>query len=85
MIKLVVAFPKYNEINSAKKLCGIINKFPGPVDIYQKHAMVDGKSLLGIISIALNEPMFLMIYDEETSEQIINELKMSNIFVAISE
>ena len=85
MKKLIVALPRNNEIHCAKKLCEIINKFPGSVDICQKHFMIDGKSIIGIMSIALNEPMMLMIFDDETVDEIIAELNQYNVFTAIKE
>lgn len=82
MKKIITALPRHDEINGAQKLCEIINKFSSPIDISQGHFMIDGKSLLGILSISLQEPMVLLIHDDEITESLITQLKSNNIFAA---
>lgn len=48
----------------AQKLCNILSNYYGPFDLAKGSYRVDGKSILGIFSMDLSEPLTLFIYSE---------------------
>lgn len=83
MTKIIIALPQNGEIEGAKKLCEITNKINSAIDIKQGHFTIDAKSLLGILSINLQEPMEILLYEDLFAPDIKKQLEKENIFAAI--
>ena len=50
---------------NVKKFIDIVSKFPCDVDLVSGRYIVDAKSVLGIFSLDLSQPIELHIYDEK--------------------
>lgn len=62
------------EINDVYKLVNILVGFDGDVDLESGRYKVDGKSILGIFSLDLREPIKL-IYDGENAAELEEKIK----------
>ena len=66
---------KLREINDVYKLVNILVGFEGDVDLESGKYKVDGKSILGIFSLDLRQPIKLT-YDSETgADKLYEQLK----------
>ena len=66
---------KLREINDVYKLVNILVGFDGDVDLESGKYKVDGKSILGIFSLDLRQPIKLT-YDSETgADKLYEQLK----------
>lgn len=66
---------KLREINDVYKLVNILVGFEGDVDLESGKYKVDGKSILGIFSLDLRQPIKLT-YDAETgADKLYEQLK----------
>lgn len=54
-----------NAPEKAQRLCNILSRYYGPFDLGKGSYCVDGKSILGIYTMDLSEPLTLSIYSEE--------------------
>ncbi len=61
---------KLNTINDVKDFVEICNKFNCEVDIKQGRHIVDGKSILGIFSLNLLEPVKVVIDSDYGNDKI---------------
>ena len=59
---------KINEIKDVYTLVNSLVAYDGDVDLEQGRYKVDGKSLLGIFSLDLRQPIKLSYNDEDNSE-----------------
>lgn len=66
---------KLREINDVYKLVNILVGFNGDVDLESGKYKVDGKSILGIFSLDLRQPIKLTYDNEEGAEQLYEQLK----------
>ncbi len=66
------------EINDVYKLVNVLVGFDGDVDLESGRYKVDGKSILGIFSLDLREPIKLT-YDGENQEDL--KKKLENLIV----
>ena len=53
-----------------QKINKIVTQFPFDVWIHGKSGMVDAKSLLGMFLLSLNEPLELVIEDDEDPKEV---------------
>ena len=66
---------KLREINDVYKLVNILVSFEGDVDLESGRYKVDGKSILGIFSLDLREPIKLTYEREEGAEKLFSQLE----------
>lgn len=57
----------------AQRFCNILSHYYGPFDLAKGSYIVDGKSILGICTMDLSEPLTLSIYNEK--ETVMEEIK----------
>lgn len=77
-MKLKVLRPIFAE--SASKLVNAVGKYEETVLIKKDHWVVDAKSLLGILAIALQPDQEVEITVSTQNEQVINELVELGLF-----
>ena len=65
---------KLKEINDVYKLVNILVGFEGDVDLESGKYKVDGKSILGIFSLDLRQPVNVHVHKEEDVELLKNLL-----------
>jgi phosphotransferase system HPr-like phosphotransfer protein len=63
------------EINDVYKLVNILVGFDGDVDLESGRYKVDGKSILGIFSLDLREPIKLTYLEKAGAENLREQLK----------
>ena len=66
---------KLKEINDVYKLVNILVGFEGDVDLESGKYKVDGKSILGIFSLDLRQPIKLTYEAEVGAEKLFEQLK----------
>ncbi len=66
---------KLREINDVYKLVNILVGFEGDVDLESGKYKVDGKSILGIFSLDLRQPIKLTYDSEKGAEKLCDQLK----------
>ena len=64
---------KLQTINDVRKLVGVVEKYPFSVDLSEGRYLVDAKSLMGIFSLDLLQPIKLIA--EKDDPQLFEELK----------
>ena len=62
------------EINDVYKLVNILVGFEGDVDLESGRYKVDGKSILGIFSLDLRQPIKLTYASEEGADKLLEKL-----------
>ncbi len=65
MIELTILL---NSVNRVKQFVQIVNEYPFNVDLVKDHYIVDGKSIMGIFSLNLKDPITLKIRTEPSPE-----------------
>ena len=65
---------KLNEINDVYTLVNTLVGYDGDVDLVSGRYMVDGKSLLGIFSLDLRQPVRMIIHDEDKVDELLEKL-----------
>ncbi len=66
---------RLKEINDVYKLVNVLVGFDGDVDLESGRYKVDGKSILGIFSLDLRNPIKLTYSDDERASELIEQLK----------
>ena len=66
---------KLKEINDVYKLVNILVGFEGDVDLESGKYKVDGKSILGIFSLDLRQPIKLTYDEEKGAQKLYEQLK----------
>lgn len=66
---------KLKEINDVYKLVNILVGFEGDVDLESGKYKVDGKSILGIFSLDLRQPIKLTYESEVGAKKLYDQLK----------
>ena len=66
---------KLKEINDVYKLVNILVGFEGDVDLESGKYKVDGKSILGIFSLDLRQPIKLTYDSEKGADKLKEQLK----------
>lgn len=69
-IKIMTLNIQLKEINDVYKLVNILVGFEGDVDLESGRYKVDGKSILGIFSLDLRQPIKLTYDKEEGAEKL---------------
>lgn len=63
-----------NSIEKVTKFVQVVSKFDNKFELMADRYVVDAKSVIGVFSLNLANPICLMIYAEENIEQIMNAL-----------
>lgn len=58
---------RVNDIKEAQILCNAVAAFPYDIDLRQQRYVVDAKSILGILSLDLGQPMQLDAYTNDVT------------------
>ena len=66
---------KIKEINDVYKLVNVLVGFDGDVDLESGKYKVDGKSILGIFSLDLRQPIKVTYDNEKNADKLYNQLK----------
>lgn len=66
---------KLREINDVYKLVNVLVGFEGDVDLESGKYKVDGKSILGIFSLDLRQPIKLTYDSEKNADKLYEQLK----------
>lgn len=66
---------KIKEINDVYKLVNILVGFDGDVDLESGKYKVDGKSILGIFSLDLRQPIKLTYESDKGADKLYEQLK----------
>ena len=66
---------KLKEINDVYKLVNILVGFEGDVDLESGRYKVDGKSILGIFSLDLRQPIKVTYDNDKNADKLYNQLK----------
>ena len=77
-IKIMTLNIQLKEINDVYKLVNILVGFEGDVDLESGRYKVDGKSILGIFSLDLSQPLVVEVYSDDC-EDLMNALKKFEI------
>ena len=67
-------FISLNSIDKVKAFVHIVNSFDSNFDIISGHNIIDAKSIMGILSLDLKNPLQLNIYNDD-DPQIIKKLE----------
>ncbi len=62
-----------NAPEKAERLCNILSRYQGAFDLAKGNYVVDGKSIIGIYTMDLSEPLTLSIHDE--TEMVIEDIQ----------
>ena len=65
---------KLDSIDKVKIFVNLINRFEGDVDLASNRYVVDAKSIMGIFSLNLSEPLTLKVYNEAEFDEIAKQL-----------
>ena len=74
-VKMASVNIRLKEINDVYKLVNVLVGFDGDVDLESGRYKVDGKSILGIFSLDLRNPIKLTYSDDERASELIEQLK----------
>lgn len=68
---------RLNTIEKVKKFISVVTFFDGDLVIESGKYVVDGKSIMGILSLDLNKDLVLKVFEnvEGETEKLINKLK----------
>lgn len=66
-----------DSVDKIKSFCEVTNQFDIDVDIVAGHYMIDAKSILGVLSLDLSEPIKFKIHTmmDDEANGIINEMQ----------
>ncbi len=76
MIKMRILI---DSVDKVKSFVNITGKTDYDIDIVSGRYVIDGKSIMGIFSLNLSEPMDIIIHGDNISEDIIAELKQFEV------
>lgn len=68
-----------------QQINSIVTQFPFDIWIHGKSGMVDAKSLLGMFLLSLNEPLSLVIEDDEDPKAVKKLMKALEDYLDIEE
>jgi len=66
---------KIKNTKDIEKINRIVSKYPFDIWIHGKSGMADAKSILGMFILNLNEPLNLVLPDNEDTDKLFDELK----------
>lgn len=55
-------------INDTKDFVNIVNRFPYNIDLCSGRYVIDAKSIMGIFSLDISNPVEMVVYDDEPDE-----------------
>ncbi|MBO8463195.1 MAG: HPr family phosphocarrier protein [Firmicutes bacterium] len=55
-------------INDTKDFVNIVNRFPYNIDLCSGRYVIDAKSIMGIFSLDISNPVEMIVYDENPEE-----------------
>jgi len=58
-----------------KTFVNILAMYPGDFDISSARYVVDAKSIMGIFSLDLSQPLLLNIHDDSNADEVLESLK----------
>ena len=65
---------KFRTLDEIKKFVNLAEKLESDILIYSNHYVVDGRSLMGILSLSLSYPVDVRVVDETERELFIKQL-----------
>ena len=63
-----------NTFSKARRFCSAVNRLEGEFDLVSDRYVINAKSMLGIFSLDLSQPLQLNIYSQEPREQVLEAL-----------
>lgn len=72
---------KFNTMNEIKKFVNLTENLVGDILVYSGHYVVDGRSLMGILSLVLSSPVDVRVIDEEERKWFTDCMKEMKILV----
>ena len=72
---------KFNTMNEIKKFVNLTENLNGDILVYSGHYVVDGRSLMGILSLSLSSPVDVRVVDEEERKLFSKHMKELGILV----
>ena len=72
---------KFNTMNEIKKFVNLTENLNGDILVYSGHYVVDGRSLMGILSLVLSSPVDVRVIDEEERKWFTDCMKEMKILV----
>ena len=70
MVKISILL---QSINDTKDFVNIVNRYPYNIDLCSGRYVIDAKSIMGIFSLDISNPVDMVIYDENP-EELLKEL-----------
>lgn len=61
-------------INDTKDFVNLVNRYPYNIDLCSGRYIIDAKSIMGIFSLDISNPVEMIIYDENPAE-LLQELE----------
>ena len=72
---------KFNTMDEIKKFVNLTKDLTKDILVYSGHYVVDGRSLMGILSLALSSPVDVRVIDEEEKKWFTDCMKEMKILV----
>lgn len=72
---------KFNTMDEIKKFVNLTKDLTKDILVYSGHYVVDGRSLMGILSLALSSPVDVRVIDEEERKWFTERMKEMKILV----
>jgi phosphotransferase system HPr-like phosphotransfer protein len=76
---------KVKNTEDIQRINSIVTEFPFDIWIHGKSGMVDAKSLLGMFLLSLNEPLELVIEDDEDPRDVKKLFKALEQYIEIED
>lgn len=74
---------RFHTIEEVKKFINLTSKLRSDIIMYSSHYEVDGRSLMGILSLALEYPVDVKVLDEEEREYLSGKMKELGMLVKL--
>ena len=65
-----------NSIDKVKNFVNTVSRYEGEFDLVSGRYVIDAKSIMGIFSLDLSQPIRLDIHDDTTAQAILPELNL---------
>lgn len=76
---------KFNTLLDVKNYINIAEKVASDILAYSGHYVVDGKSLMGILSLSLSSPVKIVLVDKTYKKELSTKLKEIGVLVGDKE
>ena len=70
---------KFRTLNEIKEFVNLAEKLESDILIYSSHYVIDGRSLMGILSLSLSYPVDVRVIDDAEREIFIKQLDQLRI------